>query len=373
MKHRDRHIYAFLSVPKGDAEVVRFIGYCLKASFSFQIPPSMYPIIESAQTRLQKVVFEKEFYHPIDVCMGFYMQNDQENFRTYLSDFNYSTAFCMFMSLRLRLISNTDNTGFDTDLRRYASFHETENGIESEQYAIASVLCIEALFRQKKIKATEFEENLLCCVTHIQSKSMKGYVYWLLGSNQDFPTQKRYEFFIKVDASKYEPVAIKYIMAKEYANASWFALSAFEREPSQRTAALVSTVFCNLELRYKARAILLRVCPPKEAIKLMVPRNMVKTDERICMKCSKLDPLGRTHYIRCALCREDWYCSQECANTDSNHHGHCRFCHGCDVFIAKPQKRQYCSGCHVSFYCSKECQLNHWNASHKKECLKRNL
>ena len=42
-------------------------------------------------------------------------------------------------------------------------------------------------------------------------------------------------------------------------------------------------------------------------------------------------------------------------------------CSSCDKYLVGETKRLICAECKIEYYCSKECQMNHWK-EHKSDC-----
>jgi MYND finger len=361
LQNLDGHSYYVVSVPKGDADLIRFLGYGVGIGFEFFS-------INEQQKAAQKLTFKKESFHPIDVLMGFYMQNKTEEMIQHYRTFTYSAAFCSFLLLRSLIKTYPNDEGLELDVVNYEDFHAQNNGQDSEQYAIANAMHAE--LRLLKGQPKGCFTVLLSCIRSIKEHSILRHLYWLLGRycTIDYDEDEvRYDYFLRANASKYRDIARFYIERKEYHRAAPFVLNAFDTYKTRSDAVVAALVCCKLDNRKKARQILRQVYSHTEALKRIPPRSESKSDMRLCITCG--DSGLATEFVRCFLCKSDWYCSQECVMKDRESHAVtcCRFCFNCREWI--PKQRAYCSNCCVAFYCSEECQSEHWyKGGHRDEC-----
>lgn len=98
----------------------------------------------------------------------------------------------------------------------------------------------------------------------------------------------------------------------------------------------------------------------------------------ICHGCEDLAIICKMHI--CSACQSAIYCSKECQLQHWNDHKkHCelkreqRCCDGCGILECSPLMNHWkflrCGRCKAAFYCTKECQTRHWN-THKACCKK---
>lgn len=349
------HAYYIVSVPKGDADLIRFLGYGLGIGFSF--------VMDKIG---QKLMFKNENFHPIDVLMGLYMQNKTEDMIQHYRTFSYSSAFCSFLLLRSLIKTHLQGEGLELDMVKYGGFHSKNNGENSEQYAIANAMHAELRLLRGQTKGCS--TVLLSCMEVIKEPSILRHLYWLLGRYCCNDSDHRWNHFLKTNTSKYGDVARFYVEREEYHRAAYFALAAFKIFETRSNALLASMACCKVDRRKVAQQILHQAFPHKEAIKRIPARTDPKSDMRICEACGKFGL--STDFLRCNLCKSEWYCSEECRSKEAETHQSvdCRFCYRCREWI--PKRRAYCSNCCVAFYCSEKCQFEHWyEGGHKDDCI----
>jgi hypothetical protein len=366
----DGHMYILISVPVGDAEMFRFLGYCCGAEFSFEVPAGI--LKGRVHTpNIQVLLFPDHQLHPIDVSLGFYLKKDYTNFSTYLSQFNYSDAFCMFMSIRMRIAQKSNDPDLEADINKYYDFHCKNNGKSSQQAAIGFLLFAEWRLQKKTFTKRDNIKLIFGARDRLESPSLKGYAQQLLGLCCVGDAEKQFLLFTQVDAPRFSNMVAFYRARKDYGRASFFAIQASQKFPTLENAKAFAYVFCKLDDRWRARVIL-REFLSLEDVKKYVLRRDETSLERICQACSKTGHVKT--FLRCPRCDRTWYCSQKCLKTDEERHAvmHCRFCYSCETWIPKGKRRQYCSGCYGYFYCGAACQLKHWTiGEHKDKCHKK--
>lgn len=363
--NRDKHNYTWLSVPIGDAEMIRFLGYGLKIAFTFRMPVGV--VLPLSETNVQQVTFPQEFFHPIDVCMGFYMQRDLKNFTEHVSGFTYSDSFCTFMSLRLRGNYKPNDPLLENAIITYEKFHEHNNGNASQQFAMAKFIRVEIYLKKYGNMNTPCKEVLKTCAQVFHNPFMKTRACYLLGLYETDP-EKQFGYFWHECALRYVDVVDFYVKKKDFNRALRIIEKVVTEDPTLENAKRFADVCCRLDLRLKARSMLRQVVPLKEVQKHMLPRSETY-NIRICESCSKTGEMK--NFVHCPDCNKSWYCTDECAQiTKVNHRKRrCRFCYVCEQWIPKEKRRQFCSGCYDYFYCGPECQLEHWfQGGHNKEC-----
>ena len=79
--------------------------------------------------------------------------------------------------------------------------------------------------------------------------------------------------------------------------------------------------------------------------------------------------------ITCPQCNIIKYCSNTCLTIDKERHA--KFCaEATTEYICSnckqrsKEKYSHCAGCHKVYYCSIECQKEHWKKEHKSQCKK---
>lgn len=93
-----------------------------------------------------------------------------------------------------------------------------------------------------------------------------------------------------------------------------------------------------------------------------------QSKESLCGKCGEAKAT-----ISCQKCKIANYCSQDCQSKDLERHSTtckqltARFtCSNCEKMSAK--ELSHCAGCYKTYYCSTQCQKEHWKKGHKSEC-----
>lgn len=367
--NRDKHEYTWLSVPIGDAEMIRFLGYGSGADFSFKMPVGVITSNGEVAMNVQKITFPKELFHPIDVCIGFYMQNDLKSFAEYLSGFIYSESFCTFMHLRLRAKYKLNDPLLNNALTKYEKFHEDNNGPESEQYAFARFIHAECCLKKRGRMDDLCKKVLHGCARVFSDPLMKTHACYLLGVYET-DAEKQFDYFLRGCELRYADVFDFYIKKKDFNHALRIIEKTVTDNLTIENAKNYADVCCRLDLRFEARVMLRKVLPLREVRKHMLPQSA--TDNiRMCASCSKTGPMET--FVHCSDCDKSWYCSGECAQITKIHHRkrRCRMCYVCEQWIPKEKRRQFCSGCCAYFYCGPECQLEHWfEHGHKDGCNK---
>ncbi|XP_061169952.1 uncharacterized protein LOC133179178 [Saccostrea echinata] len=145
--------------------------------------------------------------------------------------------------------------------------------------------------------------------------------------------------------------------------------------------------FCGVHLselqrcsRCKAKFYCSRVCQQnhwKEGHKKECREVSVDEMKNICSFCG----IRSSDLMRCSRCKGEFYCSRECQR---NHWkaGHERDCKevsiddssspilSCTSCKKRSEQLKRCTGCLQVSYCSRECQRQHWTQKHKDECVK---
>jgi len=54
---------------------------------------------------------------------------------------------------------------------------------------------------------------------------------------------------------------------------------------------------------------------------------------------------------------------------NKHYYDHIKECLFCGIFASGNVRLRKCAKCHRASYCSRKCQVKHWKAGHKKECI----
>jgi len=356
----DKSVLAFLSVPIGDAQLVRFIVYAQKQKlglFSIKGYPS-----NVFRIRKTDVAFN------LEAALDCFNQGKYQECADMLIPFCKENGFIMRYTILSLIRLNPQDDRIRPFIQWYMKF-DPDSVFPPLVFA----------FWANKVK-NHYGEAFKCAnkIRHAASLGMiskdvepraahvigelymhqKDYDNALVCFRKTYRTHLTDAIKLFIAQNKYQHA---YTLCSDVANA-FYSGDLNEEQSAENQLCLAKCMYA-LGMLSCAKAIL-----KNGSFKL---EEWVQTSQRICQFCAKFLFHGND-IISCPHCEEAFYCSETCfkngvdGQKKTNHF--CRFCEACEKYIPFDTKRLYCSGCYMYFYCSEECQMDHWEKQHKKVC-----